>query len=517
MSRIMQSRYYCSSFSPTKPKQPMQGLLASCFVFSNQGLLASILQYYINSNFPKSAQTIHSQIVKSGLKPNTTLSIKLLVLHIKLGSLYNARKVLDRMPEPTIAAFSYLISGYSKQGLVNESLELVRRLTFSNQRPDRFTLSMILKMCSLLGLLNFTRQVHAHMVKFHFEPDDVLLSALLDSYVKFGKTNYARFLFDTAPTRSVVFATSLIVGYLNEGLYEHAQELFDEITEKDVIIYNAMIEGYSKLTERAENSLKIYKSMQSVGFRPNIASFVSVLGACSLLSDLDFGSQVHCQIIKENLFSQVKCASALIDFYSKCGSVEEARKIFDRLRGKNVISWTSMIDGYGRNGQPYDALNLFDKMTRDVHMQPNHTTLLTVLSACGHNGLVSKGREIFKNMEQRYSLKPKMEHYSCMVDMLGRNGSLNEAYDLIKGMEMKPGVDVWAALLSACRIHGDVEMAKLAAREVLKLSKNKRPGAYMAFSNSLAEAGKWDGVYEVHELMNQRGVAKNAASSEVWS
>jgi hypothetical protein len=84
-------------------------------------------------------------------------------------------------------------------------------------------------------------------------------------------------------------------------------------------------------------------------------------------------------------------------------------------------------------------------------------------------------------------------------------------------MQMKPSVDVWAALLSASRIHGDVEMAKLTAREVFKLSKDKRPGAYMAFSNSLADAGKWEGVYEVRELMNQRGVAKNAASSEAWS
>lgn len=509
MARIIQFRYF-SAFISRITNQP------ECYL-SDTSLLASIIQRYINSNSPRSAQSIHSQIVKSGLQPNTTVLIKLLVLHIKSGSLYNAHRVLDRMPEPTIASFSYLISGYFKQGLVNESLGLVRRITFSNQRPDRFTLSMVLKMSSVLGSLNFARQVHAHMLKFHFEPDDVLLSALLDSYVKLGKTNYAQFLFDTKPTSNVVFATSLIVGYFSEGLYEHAQKVFDEITEKDIVIYNAMIEGYSKLTDRAENSLKIYKSMQSLCFRPNIASFVSVLGACSLLSDLDFGLQVHCQIIKEKLFSQVKGASALIDFYSKCGSVDEARKIFDKLWGKNVISWTSMIDGYGRNGLPYDALNLFDKMVTKVHVQPNHATLLTVLSACGHNGLVSKGQEIFENMERKYSLKPQMEHYSCMVDMFGRNGLLKEAYELIKGMKMKPSVDVWAALLSASRIHGDVEMAKLAAREVLELSKHKRPGAYMAFSNSLADAGKWDQVYEVRELMNQRRVAKNAASSEAWS
>jgi hypothetical protein len=123
------------------------------------------------------------------------VSVKLLVLHIRSGSLYNARKLLDRMPEPTIASF--------KQGL-SDSLELVGRLTFSNRRPDKFTLSMVLKMSCALALLNFTRQVHAHMVKCHFAPDNVLLSALLDSYVKLHKTDYAQFLFDTTPTRSLL-------------------------------------------------------------------------------------------------------------------------------------------------------------------------------------------------------------------------------------------------------------------------------------------------------------------------
>ncbi|KAJ4760875.1 Pentatricopeptide repeat-containing protein [Rhynchospora pubera] len=508
MARIIQLRH-CSLSSLTKPNHPNYYL--------SDTLLPSVLQNYIDSNSPKSAQTIHSQIVKSGLKPTTTICIKLLLLHIKSGSLYNAHKVLDKMPEPTIAAFSYLISGYLKHGLIKEPLELVRRLTFSNHRLDKFTLSMVLKISSMLSLLNFTRQVHAHMVKYHFEPEDVLLSALIDSYVKLGKLNYAQLLFNTMSNRTVVFATSLIVGYFNEGLYEHAQVVFNEISEKDIVVYNAMIAGYSKATETAVSSLKTYKGMQKLGFQPNISSFVSVLGACSLLSDLDFGSQVHCQIIKEKLFSQVKAASALINFYSKCGCIEEARKIFDEMRHKNVISWTSMIDGYGRNGLPYDALKLFDEKTSVVHVQPNHATLLTVLSTCSHNGLVSEGRKIFQNMERIYLLKPQMEHYACMVDMFGRRGLLGEAYELIKGMKMKPSVDVWAALLSACRMHGNVEMAKLAAGEVFELSKNKRPGSYMAFSHSLADAGKWDGAYEVRELMNQRGVAKGAASSEVWS
>ncbi|MCI29876.1 pentatricopeptide repeat-containing protein, partial [Trifolium medium] len=131
-------------------------------------------------------------------------------------------------------------------------------------------------------------------------------------------------------------------------------------------------------------------------------------------------------------------------------------------------------------------------MQIEYNIAPNFVTFLSALSACAHAGLVNKGWEIFQSMENEYKLKPGMEHYACMVDLLGRAGRLDQAWEFVTRMPERPNSDVWAALLSSCRLHGNIEMAKLAANELFKLNATGRPGAYVALSNTLADAGKWD-------------------------
>lgn len=168
-----------------------------------------------------------------------------------------------------------------------------------------------------------------------------------------------------------------------------------------------------------------------------------------------------------------------------------------------------MIDGYGKNGNPNESLALFNRMISEGQIVPNYVTFLGALSACAHSGLVTKGREIFESMKKVHSMKPRMEHYACMVDMLGRSGSLNEAFEFVMQMPEKPSSDVWAALLSSCQLHGDVELAKIASNELFKVNATSRPGAYVALSNTLADAGRWDSVSQLRELMKARGVSKN--------
>ncbi|KAJ9136064.1 hypothetical protein P3X46_033178 [Hevea brasiliensis] len=182
--------------------------------------------------------------------------------------------------------------------------------------------------------------------------------------------------------------------------------------------------------------------------------------------------------------------SALVDMYSKCGRIVDARRAFDHMPKKNVFSWTSMIDGYGKIGMPNEALQLFHSL-QQFRVEADYVTFLGALSACAHTGLFAKGREIFESMERDYSLKPGMEHYACVVDLLGSAGNLQLAWEFGMGMPEKPNSDVWAALLSSCNLHGNAEMASIAASELFKLNAEGRPVAYVALSNTLAAAGKW--------------------------
>ncbi|CAN1229793.1 Pentatricopeptide repeat-containing protein At1g28690, mitochondrial [Linum grandiflorum] len=483
--------------------------------------LSSALQHYINSTAPSHGRKIHAHILKTGFRPNTNVSIKILILYLKTGCLKYARQVFDEMTQPTLSAYNYMVGGYLRERLVEEAIDLVRKLLVDGyNRPDGFTLSMILKASSAVsngggcGNVVLPRRlwsiVHGQIVRLDIEPDDVLYTAVVDSYVKSGNVGYARRIFDLMMDRNVICSTSMITGYMNYGSVAEAEEIFERTETKDIVVYNAMIEGYSKSEGTATKALEFYIDMQRVGFQPNISTFASVIGACSLLTDVGICVMIQSQVMKI-CFSNVKISSALVDMYAKCGEIDDARRVFDEMPLKNVFSWSSMIDGYGKSGETEKALELFGRM----EVEPNHVTFLAVISACGHGGLVAKGREIFDSMERDYSLKPKMEHYACMVDLLGRAGCLQEAWEVVMAMEERPNSDVWAALLNSCNFHGNVEMANVAANELFKLNAKGRPGAYVSFSNTLAAVGKWDDVGRVRDVMKVRGVLKDTASSWV--
>ncbi|XP_077243338.1 tetratricopeptide repeat (TPR)-like superfamily protein [Tasmannia lanceolata] len=481
----------------------------------NPTSLSSTLQHYIESNSPSQGLKIHAHILKIGFRPNTNISIKLLILYIRSGFLTYARQVFDQMPKPTTSSYNSIISAYFRQGQTEKSLSLIRKLAYSNGKFDGFTFSMSLKLSTTLMCPNLGKQIHCQIAKSNIELDDVLFTALVDNYAKNGRIDYARKVYDKMSEQNIICSTAMISGYMKEGLLKNAEEIFQNTTEKDIVVFNAMIEGYSTTIETAYRSLEVYIDMQRLNFRPTISTFASVIGACSVLSASEFGQQVHCQLIKTDILSDVRSSSALVDMYSKCGRIEDARRIFDSMPEKNVFSWTSMIDGYGKNGNPDEALEIFDEMRNEQKVEPNYVTFLSALSACGHAGLISRGQGIFNSMKRDYSLKPRMEHYACMVDLLGRAGSLNHALEFIKKMPERPGSDVWGALLGACRLHGHVKMADLAANELFKLSIHERPGAYIALSNTFAAAGKWEGVCEVRELMKERGISKDVGCSWV--
>ncbi|XP_062013022.1 pentatricopeptide repeat-containing protein At1g28690, mitochondrial [Rosa rugosa] len=481
--------------------------------------LSSTLQSYINSDSPSPGQKIHAHILKSGFRPNNNVSIKLLILHLKCGSLKYARQMFDELPARTLSSYNYLISGNLKHGEVEESINLVRRLVLCGERPDGYTFSMILKASACNGNVplpsSLGRMVHAQIIKSDVEADDVLYTALVASYVRNGRLGYARSVFDMMLEKNIVCSTSMISGYMSQGSVEDAEDIFRRTVEKDVVVFNAMIEGYSKSVGSAKKSLEVYIDMQRLNFQPNISTFASLIGACSALAAFEIGQQVQCQLMKTNLFMDIKMGSALLDMYSKCGRVEEARRIFDHMPQRNVFSWTSMIDGYGKNGYPNEALELFSVMQKEHQIKPNFVTFLSALSACGHAGLVDKGLDIFESMKKDYSIKPTMEHYACMVDLLGRAGRLHQAWEFAKGIPEKPNSGVWAALLSSSTVHGDIEMARIASDELFKLNPDSRPGAYVSFSNNLAAAGKWDSVSELREKMKARGISKDIGWSLV--
>uniref|UniRef100_A0A2P2IRD3 Pentatricopeptide repeat-containing protein n=1 Tax=Rhizophora mucronata TaxID=61149 RepID=A0A2P2IRD3_RHIMU len=245
--------------------------------------------------------------------------------------------------------------------------------------------------------------------------------------------------------------------------------------------------------------------MVLAGLRPTEATLVTVISASADIAVVSQGKELHGLAWRLGFESNDRVKTTLLDMYAKCGSLKVAQNLFELLREKRIVSWNAMITGYAMHGHTIEALGLFDKMKDE--MKPDHVTFVGVLSACSHAGLVTEGRKHFQSMKRNHDIEPKGEHYACMVDILGRAGLLDDAHELITNMSMKPPEAAWGALLNACRMHGNVELAKLMARELLDLNPEDS-GIYLLLAATLAERGKWDDLRDIQTMMRQRRVKK---------
>lgn len=255
-------------------------------------------------------------------------------------------------------------------------------------------------------------------------------------------------------------------------------------------------------------TLRLLHLMQLEGVKPNEITFTSVISACANVAALEQGNQVHASIIKNGYIFYDKLANALVDMYSKCGKLGYARQMFDKMPQRDVVSWTTILAAYGKQGHGKEVVKLFEQMQM-AGIRPNHVTFLTVLSACSHAGLLEEGLHYFHSMSQdnHNGILPTAEHYACVVDLLGRAGCLVEAHDVISKIPFEPTADIWGSLLGASRIHNNIELGECAAGHLFELDPHNA-GHYVVMANIYAAAGKWEGVAMVRKIMKDRGVKK---------
>ncbi|CBI39775.3 unnamed protein product, partial [Vitis vinifera] len=276
--------------------------------------------------------------------------------------------------------------------------------------------------------------------------------------------------------------------------------------------WTSMIAGYVQCG-KAKEAIHLFAKMEEAGVKCNEVTVVAVLAACADLGALDLGMRIHEYSNRHGFKRNVRISNTLIDMYVKCGCLEEACKVFEEMEERTVVSWSAMIGGLAMHGRAEEALRLFSDMSQ-VGIEPNGVTFIGLLHACSHMGLISEGRRFFASMTRDYGIIPQIEHYGCMVDLLSRAGLLHEAHEFILNMPMKPNGVVWGALLGACRVHKNVEMAEEAIKHLLELDP-LNDGYYVVLSNIYAEAGRWEDTARVRKFMKDRQVKKTPGWSSI--
>ncbi|KAH7288576.1 hypothetical protein KP509_31G032400 [Ceratopteris richardii] len=192
--------------------------------------------------------------------------------------------------------------------------------------------------------------------------------------------------------------------------------------------------------------------MQCQGVRPNRVTFLAILRACGTIRSLSCIRQAQDNIISEGLDSDVIVANALIDTYAKCGSLHEARCIFDTLQScRDVVSWSSMISGYVQHGYGLDALFLFEDM-QENGVQPANMIYSSILKACGSIGDIQKGREIHYEISI-LGLISDLVIGNTLIDMYVKCGKVKEARFVFDCLPSHDEV-LWGTMIAGYALNG---------------------------------------------------------------
>nr|UPT48387.1 pentatricopeptide repeat protein AaPPR14 [Agave angustifolia]UPT49066.1 pentatricopeptide repeat protein AaPPR1502 [Agave angustifolia] len=344
------------------------------------------------------------------------------------------------------------------------------------------------------------------------ERDLVSWNVMIAGHASVGEMEKAKELFSMTPERDVITWNSMIDGYAKKGNVVLAREFFDSAPEKSLVSWNVMLALYARVKDYRE-CFKLFDAMIAVAVvKPNEATFVSVLTACANLGDLERGKWIH-SMTKRIKEVDVLLLTALLTMYAKCGEMDKAKEVFDQMAERSVVTWNSMIMGYGLHGLGEKAIESFFEMEKSG-IQPNEKTFVCILSACAHDGLVVEAWWFFERMLRIYNIEPKVEHVGCMVDLLGRAGLVKDSEELVKKVKGEPSKALWGALMSTSRAHCHWSLGEVLGKRLIEMDP-RDVGPYVLLSNIYAAEGRWDEVEKVREKMRENGVKKGAGVSLV--
>lgn len=487
---------------------------------------------------------LHAHLITTGLIRLTHFAAKLIAFYTECGQLVDARRLFERIPTSNVRRWIVLIGAYAKRGFYHEAMSVFSEMQVENLRHNKFVLPSILKSCAHLLDQRTGEKIHAVILRYNFEADAFTNSSLIDMYSKCGEIGKARRVFDRLLEKDSVVLNAMVLGYSHHGFVKEAILLVRKMqligVKTNVVTWNTLISGFSKSGDesavselleamqingiqpdvvswtsiisgfvqsfRNKEALHTFKQMINFGFYPSSVTVSSILPACSTIADLRRGKEIHGYSLLIGVEEDIFVKSALIDMYSKCGSISEAKRLFYSMPKRNTVTWNSMMFGYANNGYSTEAIDLFNIM-KGEGVKCDHLTYTAALTACSHGGKVKLGISLLLLMKEKYGIEPRLEHYACMVDLLGRAGKVTEAYDLIKKMPVVPDMFVWGALLGACKNYGNIEIGEIAAKHLVKLEPESA-GSSLLLSNLYADTGRWDNVAKLKKMMKKRKLEK---------
>lgn len=426
--------------------------------------LSEALKSSARRGFLSEGKQLHSQVIKLGCEYYQSLQNQLLNMYVKSGAVLDACQLFVRMPDRSVVSWNVMISGsvgYGRSltpatgeaaitvlGLCNLScdnqsinngvsetvekgvdfcdfsghelaLYFFKKMLGEMVRPNHITFVSSLSACTELNDIDVGIQMHCLIIKFGLCLNGFVGSALVDFFAKCCSVGDAR-------------------------------QVFDEIKSKDLVLWNVMVSSYG-LNGLGREAFRLFESMRIGGVMGDDFTFSSLLNSCSILGSSKLGKQIHCLIVRLSLDSDVLVESALVDMYAKNGNLDDAHQAFEGMAIRNVVTWTTMIVGYGKNGEGKEAMKLFTRMLRDG-LKPDDLTLASLLSSCANLAAATETNQL-----HAYVVKCGLEEFTSIGNALisahSRCGCIVSAFKSFS-LICKPNLVTWTSMIGACAFHG---------------------------------------------------------------
>jgi pentatricopeptide repeat protein len=365
---------------------------------------------------------IHAEAMQRNLLlpgRDAILATALVGMYSRCGSMGMAEQAfLELLPRPNLVSWNVLISGYANQGPSKKALDLFAEMKARGCSPDAITFSCLLKACADLQDAEKGSELHDAIV------DRGLLSSAEDP----------------------VLGTALVDMYAKCGAMAKAERAFDELLARNAASWNAIISGYLRCGE-SEEALHRFLQMQREGFDPDGITLTSVLKACGSTWAIETGKQIHDDIVRRGFLEQdFMLGTALVDMYAKCGMLDRAEEVFNKLAARDVVSWNALISGYAHQGKAEEAFACFQQM-RSEGILADAITFISVLMACGSKGAIHKGSHIHQEIVIKELLGKDTLLDNALLDMYSTSGSLMEAEQALDRLHVRDIVS-WNVLIA---------------------------------------------------------------------
>ncbi|KAF8413719.1 hypothetical protein HHK36_001711 [Tetracentron sinense] len=372
----------------------------------------SILELCAGLKSLQDGKKVHSIISSNGIEVDGVLGSKLVFMYVNCGDLGEGRRVFDGIVKEKVFTWNLVMNEYAKIGDFRESISLFKQMQELGIEANSYTFSCVLKCFAALGRLVEGEKAHGYLLKLGFGSYNTVGNALIAFYSKCKRIRSAR-------------------------------QVFDELIIRDVISWNSIINGYMS-NGVAERGLELFSQMQLSGIDMDLATVVSVLPACSEIGLLSLGRELHGYAMKASFAREITLNNTLLDMYAKCGDLNSAVQVFGMMGKRTVVSWTSMMAGYAREGQSDRAIELFQEMVGEG-IKPDLFTITSILHACARNGSLENGKDLHSYIREN-NLRLSLFVANALMDMYAKCGSMTDAESVFIQMPVRDTVS-WNTMI----------------------------------------------------------------------